>query len=138
MRRWATVCSIMVVAGLAACAAQSSPRTPAPLPRGATALILQTTEPATRYVETWACPAALINPVRILRDGDAVAFEYLDGRSVDIVWPRGFSARLLDGRTEIVAPDGLVIGRDGDELSQLVGDTREICEVNGVTYAPAS
>lgn len=132
------VCSVIVAAGLAACTPQLSARPPAPLPSGAAALLLETTPPATEYREGWACPAELINPVRLVSDGETVAFQYLDGRRVDLVWPRGFSARMLDGRTEIVAPDGSVIARDGDEISELVGDTREICEINGVTYPPAS
>lgn len=74
----------------------------------------------------------------MLRDGDAVTFEYLDGRPVDLVWPRGFSARLLEGQAEIVAPDGSVVARDGDEITGLVGDTRDICQVDGITYPPAS
>lgn len=135
MRSISTI--VVAVAALTACA-QASPRTPAPLPSGATALLLETTAPATEYHENWACPAELINPVRMTRDGDRVAFEFLDGRAVDLVWPRGFSARLLDGRAEIVAPDGSIIAREGDVMSELVGDTREICEVNGVGYPPAS
>jgi len=74
----------------------------------------------------------------MLRDGDAVAFEFLGGQSVHVVWPRGFSARLLDGRAELVAPDGSVVARDGDVLDRLVGGTDAICEVNGVGYPPAS
>jgi hypothetical protein len=98
-----------------------------------------TTPPATEYQFNWTCPGALINPVRMVRDGDAVSFEFLDGRPVDLVWPRGFSAWLLEGRAEIVAPDGSVVARDdGAEITGLVGDTRAICEVNGVAYPPAS
>ncbi len=137
MTRRGSILAIFVTALLAACAPQAPARTPAVLPSGATALSIQTTDPATSYAANWACPAALINPVRLLRDGDAVAFEFVDGRPVELVFPRGFSARLLDARAEIVAPDGSVIAREGDELTELVGDTREICEVNGIGYPPA-
>ncbi|MCC6618925.1 MAG: hypothetical protein IT341_07790, partial [Chloroflexi bacterium] len=99
---------------------------------------LQTTPAASEYVENWACPAALLNPIRVRRDGDAIAFDTLDGTPVHLVWPRGFSARLLDNRIEIVAPDGTLIARDGDVLDGLVGGADAICEVNGVTYPPAS
>jgi hypothetical protein len=88
----------------------------------------------------WACPESLIAPVRILRDNNAVVFQLAsgDGR-IDLVWPRGFSARLLSGRAEVVAPDGVVIGREGDVLSDmLAGVPSDICEINGVFYPPAS
>lgn len=137
-RPWSSILLLIFAAGVAACAAHVNPRTPAPLVSGATTLPLRTTPPAESYPETWACPAALINPVRMLRDGETISFELLDGRGVSLVWPRGFSARLLDGRAEIVAPDGSVTARDGDEITGLVGDAREICEVDGVTYPPAS
>lgn len=132
------VVPIVVVIALTACVHAARPRTPAPLPSGATAVELQTTPAASEYVENWACPAALLNPIRVRRDGDAIAFDTLDGTPVHLVWPRGFSARLFDNRIEIVAPDGTLIARDGDVLDGLVGGADPICEVNGVTYPPAS
>jgi hypothetical protein len=40
----------------------------------------------------------------------------------DVVWPRGFSARLLNGKAELVGPDGTVIAREGDHLEgQILG-----------------
>lgn len=110
------------------------------MPSGATALALQTRPPATAEERqpNWACPMALLGPFRMLHDDDAIAFEYLDGTAVELTFPRGFSGRLLDGQAELVAPDGSVIAREGDELDELVGDTRDICTVNGVTYPPAS
>ena len=56
-----------------------------------------------------------------------------------MVWPRGFSAWLRDGETEIVAPDGSAIAREGDVISErLVGVESGICQVDGVLYPPAS
>ncbi len=135
---------MLFAVGLAACgmAAPSAPsrsRTPAPLPSGATELAIETAPATTHTPVNWACPESLIAPVRVVRDADAVVFELVTGERLNLVWPRGFSARLLDGRAEIVAPDGSVIGREGDVLSDmLAGDPSDICEVNSVFYPPAS
>jgi len=106
--------SLLAALVLGACAGSPwSPRTPAPLPSEATALTLATAPPAEPLpagVE-WGCPDQLIGDVRVFRVGSAVAFEWVGAGQVDLVWPRGFSARLRDGETEIVAPDGSVIAR---------------------------
>jgi len=95
-------------------------------------------EPLGADVE-WGCAEQLIGDVRVLRDGSAVAFEWVSGGHVDLVWPRGFSAWLRDGEAEIVAPDGSVIAREGDVIRErLVGVESGICEVDGVLYPPAS
>ena len=75
------------------------PRTAAPLPSGAAALALKTDAPATPVPNAaWACPAALLAPVRVLRDGDTVVFRLVPADSViTLIWPRGFSARLVSG-----------------------------------------
>ena len=75
-------------------------------------------------------------------------FETETGERYDLVWPRGFSARLLGGRAEIVAPDGTVLAREGDQLvsGELSGSSSgtqaepgfDICAVNDVYYRPAS
>jgi len=66
-------------------------------------------------------------------------FERVEDGRVDLVWPRGFSAWLRDGETEIVAPDGSAIAREGDVISErLVGVESGICQVDGVLYPPAS
>ena len=49
------------------------------------------------------------------------------GKPMALVWPRGFTARLVGGRLEVVAPDGTVVGRDGEQVSDLGGLIEGIC-----------
>ena len=140
---WALAGAVLVLAA-GGCATQMPspvapiPRTPAPLPSGATPMTLATAPPATHIPGNWACGESTIEPSRVLREGDAVVFDYLSGGRVDLVWPRGFSAWLLDGRAEIVAPDGSVVLREGDVFSDIIGGVPNICEVDGVYYPPVS
>lgn len=43
------------------------------------------------------------------------------GERMSVVWPSGFSARLVNGRAELVAPDGSVLARERDVISNLAG-----------------
>lgn len=155
MRRKLAFCLALLI-GMAACTVVTSPsyapltRTAVPLPSGATSLTLDVAPPSPSGPgPNWACAEATTETLRVLRDGDAVAFETDDGERIHLVWPRGFSARLLAGRAEIVAPDGTVVGREGEPLASgaLSGaataasqpESRfDICGVNGVYYPPAS
>lgn len=51
-----------------------------------------------------------------------MAFERVDNEErQSVVWPSGFSARLLDDRAELVDPDGSVLAREGDVISNIGG-----------------
>lgn len=138
---------LVVAVGLAAvlaagCGDQWPTRTPFPLPSGAAAVALPTASPGgARPADGVAlCQTALVVPVRITwdRPDGIVLFVNQLGTPLALVWPRGFSARVVGDRLEIVAPDGTVIGRDGDTLDRLGGGGDAICEVNGVFYPPAN
>ncbi len=52
------------------------------------------------------------------------------GERVSVVWPSGYSGRLLNGRAELVAPDGSVLARERDVISNLAGSSKD----NGDTF----
>ena len=92
---------------------------------------------------SWACAQARAGPVRVARDEQMLVFTSLDGKSTaDLIWPREFTARLLDGRAELVARDGTVVAREGDVLDDLgggigaTGNAFHICSVAGKGYDP--
>jgi hypothetical protein len=64
----------------------------------------------------------------------------MTGSPTPIVWVYGFSARLVDGKAELVAPDGTVVAREGDVLSNLggglgsTGDAFHVCSIGSTTY----
>ncbi len=138
-------CATLIATNLAACSTasptpQPAPaRSPAPLPSGATALTLPTAAPEAVIPVHWACPGNTVQPSKVVRHGEAVVFILqTTGQPIDLVWPRGFSARLLNDRAEVVAPDGTVVLREGDVFSDIISGVPDICEVKGVGYPPAS
>ena len=95
---------------------------PAALPPGATALALPTQPWKPWPLGGLGCPMALVAPARVGRDGDAMVFWRIDIRErIVLIWPSGYSARLLEARAELVAPDGSVLAREGDVISNLAG-----------------
>ena len=141
------VLALLVAMTVGGCgAATGSPwpaRTPFPLPAGASPVPLATAPPASPLPPNvaWACPASQILPLRIIWDRATGTIRFIDvdtGGVVELVWPRGFSARVVADRLEIVAPDGTVVGRDDRILSGLGGTESDVCNVKGTFYPPAS
>ena len=99
------------------------------------------------------CPDALMEPVKVVRDGDRLTFVVVTqpgwpqdhvGEPRPVTWPRGFSARLLDGRGQLVAPDGSVVAGEGELLYGGIGGSGplpgsfHVCTVGSTSYGPAS
>lgn len=99
------------------------PFRPAALPPGATPLAMLT-QPWRLWPPSGfgPCHTALLPPIRVERDGGAMVFTRVDtAERRSVVWPNGFSARLMDGRAELVAPDGSVLAHEGDVISNIGG-----------------
>ena len=60
------------------------------------------------------------------RSDNTLVFDSVEtGERLPVVFPSGFSGRLVDGRGELVAPEGVVIAREGDVLSGLGGSAAD-------------
>lgn len=63
---------------------------------------------------------AALTPIRVERDGGSMVFaDEASGNRGPVVWPNGYSAWLMNGRAELVSPNGSVLARDGDVISNL-------------------
>ena len=106
--------AVAVAIGIAALAAVVvvaanllAPNGPAALPAGAAPLALQTQPPKVWPPAGLGCPGAQVLPIRVDHDGREMTFSTpSDDFTVSVVWPYGFSARLTDGRAELVTSDG--------------------------------
>ena len=79
----------------------------------------------------FGCGMAGVTPIRVERDGGSLVFaDATSGNRSQIVWPNGYSARLMNGRAELVPPNGSVLARDGDVISGLSGNAQD----NGDTF----
>jgi hypothetical protein len=95
------------------------------LPANALPLTLRT-QPWKLWPLSFGCGMAALTPIRVERDGVAMVFaDEASGNRLQVVWPNGYSARLLNGRAELVPPDGSVLAREGDVLSRLAAGSAD-------------
>jgi hypothetical protein len=119
LARWALslLVAVALVAGVAVLLL--APSQPAVLPADAVPLALRT-QSARFWPFSFGCGLAGLTPIRVERDGVAMVFaDEATGSRMPVVWPNGFSARLKNGRAELVPPRGSVLARDGDVISGL-------------------
>jgi hypothetical protein len=117
----------------------TAPTNPPQPPADAISLALRT------YPTGWqvpflprSCPLGLLPPVKLVREGDALVFDGLDGAGVrvPVVFPMGFQAWAIDGTAQLVAPEGIVLAREGDVLDRLGGSAAANGELNVCFTSP--
>jgi hypothetical protein len=81
------------------------------------------------------CNQALFEPLVVGRTGDRLTFAgATSGQVVTVIWPRSFTARFIDRKGAFVDPSGMVIGREGDTLTDLGGGGDTVCSIGGHIY----
>ena len=121
VRPLATAVVLLVVAGFGF-RIYSGGTADTPLPSGQPLSIV--TEPSPPQSD--ACLTALLSGVEMKRSGSTVIFGLQSGSTagfggLDITWPYGAQALLVDGKAELFAPDGILIGTEGERFPNLGG-----------------
>ena len=69
-----------------------------------------------------ACPGSEHLDVTMSRSGEAAVFEdAASSTRLEVVWPFGFAAWLIDGRAILFATDGNIVVREGDPAVSIGG-----------------
>jgi hypothetical protein len=122
------ILALVLAAGLAGACSASDEETVYPLPSAAITIVLMTQA----GTSSTACPPTDLAPVKA--DWDAT-HRALSVGGEKVIWPRGFSARLLpSGHLAILARDGTVVARDGDTIRLGGSDYMHVCRVQSVEY----
>src|SRR5215217_8126875 len=112
---------------LAGCQTAAPPMTVGPLP-----LALRT---RTQYFD--GCDDALLQPVRFMRLGEEAVFASIATNDrVEIVWPKDFRARLVNGRSELLDGLGVIVAVEDEVLDNVggSGDPFNACSIAGRYY----
>jgi hypothetical protein len=81
------------------------------------------------------CHQAILEPLVVGRSGDRLTFTgATSGHASTVIWPHGFTARVIDGKGALLDPSGTVIGREGDTLTDLGGGGGAVCSIAGHIY----
>jgi hypothetical protein len=148
MRPFHRAVALLAVSALVAIVAGACSPAPSPIPASTpdVAALRLVTEPPAQPLPpgaAWGCQGALVAPVRVTHaDGAMVFINVETGRPVDLVWPRGFGARLIDGRAQLFGPDGRVIASEGDVLDSLggglgvAGEAFHVCSIGSEVFTP--
>jgi hypothetical protein len=81
------------------------------------------------------CNQAILEPLVVGRSGDWLTFTgATSGHASAVIWPHGFTARVIDGKGALLDPSGTVIGREGDALTDLGGGGGAVCSIAGHIY----
>lgn len=113
--RFTAIAFVLVVAG---CSSVAPAASPTDVPLGVDTAP-QLTAPPGGVV---ACTLASIGNLVIHRDGDHLVFlSQSSDRTVDVVWPYGFTARVVNGAAELLDPFGAVVGTEGVPMGPVGG-----------------
>lgn len=87
------------------------------------------------------CPDSALEPVRMERSGSEIIFiSVATNVQVLITWPNGSTGWLVDGKAELLAPDGTVVATEGQAIAGLggagTGGRFHVCQINGHNYLP--
>lgn len=118
--RWALLLLVAIAVLIGSGILLLAPPRTAELPANATPLALRTQPWILWPPAGFGCPLASVTPIRMERDGGFVVFaDEASGNRLPVVWPNGFSARLVDGLAELIPPNGSVLAREGAVISNL-------------------